>query len=631
MIKHFLRAVVLGVAFYHFYIAFMGVPEPQIVRPIHVTYILFLGYLSIPFRGGQHATDSGYVAPWIDWVFALVSVAATAYILIDYERIVWRLPYLDELTTLDWILGGATILLTLELTRRAVGISLPILVLLFASFTIFGKYLPGPFANSGVEVEKVLDHLFLTSKGIYGSLTGLSLSVVFMFVAFGAFLQEAGGSEFLSKIILAMTRKTKGGPAKAAVVGSILFGCITGSGAANVYATGCITIPLMKKAGYRPEFAAATEACASQLGQLLPPVMGAAAFLIAEFSEISYGRVAAAAIVPSIFYVFSLYFAVHIESLKRNIGIYHDPSDPGHKVTAGDVFKDYGHLLIPLVVLVALLVEQYTAYYAATVATVSVIPVSWLRRHTRMKIKQIETAVRLTVERVMSIGIVLVCANIGIAVLDMTGVPYKVTGLLIELSGGYMIVVLLIVAAITIILGFGMSVVGAFLVASLFGAPALMEFGLEPFTAYMFIFLYALTANITPPVCIATFAAASLAECSFMKAGIRGLLLGAPSYIIPLIIAFNPVLLNIFGQGFEIGALAFINTLVSVTGMVILMAGWFLAPLNLIQRGLLIVAIVSIVMPSMETDILAAAAVAVVMLWQWSSNRRARTTATPVQ
>ena len=624
MIRAFFKVFVIGVAAYHFYIALFGMPEPQIVRPIHVAYILFLGFLSVSCRGQKQDTDSGYIAPWYDWVFALVGVVTAAYVLIDYERIVWRLPYLDELTVLDWTLGGASVVMVLELTRRAVGLSLPILVLVFSAFTMFGAYLPGPLNHSGVEVQKVLDHLFLTTKGMYGSLTGLSLSVVFMFVAFGAFLQEAGGSDFLSKIILAVTRTTKGGPAKAAVVSSVLFGAITGSGAANVYATGAVTIPLMKKAGYKREFAAATEAVASQLGQLLPPVMGAAAFLIAEFSEVSYAVVAVAAIVPSILYVFALYFAVHIESQKCGIGIYRDPDDPGGKITAGMVFKDFGHLVIPVVILVWLLVERYTAYYAATIATLSVIPVSWLRAHTRMRIGQIYTALRLTVERVMSIGVVLVCASIGVAVLDMTGVPYKVTGLLVEMSGGYMFVALILVAIITIMLGFGMSVVGSFLIASLFGAPALMEFGLEPFTAYMFIFLYALTANITPPVCIATFAAASIAECSFMKAGMRGLLLGGPAYVIPLMIAYNPVLLDIFEHGFWFGAQAFLNTLVSVSGLVVLMAGWFMAPINLIQRLLLIAATISIVMPSIETDLFAAAAVATVLVWQWLSARRAR-------
>nr|WP_163502066.1 TRAP transporter fused permease subunit [Halomonas socia] len=618
-------AAMLIVAIYHFYISLVGVPEPMMVRPIHVSALIFLGFLLLPFRprSNDDNDDNGGVYPhvphWLDWVLATLGIVSAVYILNDYERITQRLVYLDPLTTSDWVVGVVTISLIIELARRVVGLVLPIIIISFGVLTLLGPYLPGILRNRGAGAEKLLDHVFLTSTGIYGSLASLSLSIVFMFIAFGAFLQAAGGERLLSQIIVSMTRGRKGGPGKAAVIASIIFGALTGSGAANVYATGAVTIPLMKRAGYRREFAAATEACASQLGQLLPPVMGAAAFIVAEFSRVSYAYVAVAALVPSFFYVFALYFAVHIESNKAGIGIY-DPKEAHTNVR--ELLSTYWHLALPLAILILLLVMRYTPYFAATVATLSIIPISWLRRETRMGVKEIMSATVSTMQRVVTIGIVLVCAGIGIAILEMTGVPYQITGVLVNMSGGYMLPALLIVGAMTIMLGFGMPVTGAFLIASLFGAPALMEFGIEPFVAYMIVFLFALTANITPPVCVATFAAASIAGCGFMRAGMRGLRLGMPAYVIPIVIAYNPTLLNLGENGFWFGLQVFISTSVSVIGLVVLMSDWFLCRLNMVQRVLLGVSLFAIVMPTLWTDMLAALAVGVVLSWQWYEVRR---------
>ncbi|MCP1677264.1 TRAP transporter 4TM/12TM fusion protein [Natronocella acetinitrilica] len=619
-----LSAVTVAVALYHFYIALTGVPEPMVARPIHVSALLFLGFLLLPFRRPPETQDEGEIAEefvprWFDWGLAVLGIVSAVYIINDYDRISHRFVYLDPVEPMDWIVGLTTLALIIELARRVVGLILPLIVAAFAVFTLLGSYLPGVLRHQGTSAEKLFDHVFLTTTGVYGTLASLSLSIVFMFIAFGAFLQAAGGERLLSQIIVAMTRGRKGGPAKASVVASVLFGALTGSGAANVYATGAVTIPLMRRAGYKREFAAATEACASQLGQLLPPVMGAAAFIIAEFSRVSYGYVAMAALVPSFFYVLALYLAVHIESTKAGIGIY-EPDDERTDIWL--LLSRYWHLVLPLIILVVLLVLRYTPYFAATVATLAVIPISWLRKETRMGVRTVIRALTITMQRVVSIGIVLVCAGIGVAILEMTGVPYQVTGLLVNLSGGHMLPALLIVGAMTILLGFGMPVTGAFLIASLFGASALMEFGIDPFTAYMIIFLFALTANITPPVCVATFAAASIAQCNFMRAGMRGLRLGMPAYVIPIVIAYNPTLLNITEHGLLFGVQVLLSTTVAVVGLVVLMSDWLFHRLNMVQRALLLGSLLAIVMPSPLTDVLAASTVGAVILWQWLDAKR---------
>ncbi|CAM9765994.1 unnamed protein product [Ectocarpus sp. 12 AP-2014] len=620
-----ITTIMVSVALYHFYIALSGVPEPMLVRPLHVSALIFLGFLVLPFRSKPPTDEEEALSRphWTGWILAILGLVSAFYLINDYERIVYRMVYLDPLQPLDWVVGLLTLALVMELARRVVGLILPALILCFALFTLFGNYLSGILRHQGTNAEKLLDHVFLTTTGLYGSLASLSLSIVFMFIAFGAFLQAAGGDRLLSQLIIALTRGRKGGPAKAAVVTSVLFGALTGSGAANVYATGAVTIPLMKRAGYRREFAAATEACASQLGQLLPPVMGAAAFILAEFSRVSYAYVAMAALIPSFFYVMALYLAVHLESNKAGIGIY-EPE--GEKVNIRSVLRTYGHLSIPLIILIILLMLRYTPYFAATVATLSVIPVSWLRKETRMGFSALMTAITSTMYRVVSIGVVLVCAGIGVAILEMTGVPYQITGFLINMSGGHLLPALLIIGGMTILLGFGMPVTGAFLIASLFGASALMQFGLEPFVAYMIIFLFALTANITPPVCVATFAAASIANCNFMRAGFIGLRLGMPAYIIPIIIAYNPTLLNITEHGLWVGLQVLLSTTIAVVGLVILMSNWMFHRLNHGQRALLLASLLAITMPSLLTDTLAAMAVCIVMIWQWLDSKRYGTT-----
>lgn len=341
--------------------------------------------------------------------------------------------------------------------------------------------------------------------------------------------------------------------------------------------------------------------------------MGAAAFLIAEFSRVPYIYVVAAAILPSILYVFAVYLTIHIEAIKANIGTYRGTDES----LIVNIFKDYGHLLIPLIVLIVLLVQRRTAYNAATIAALSTVVVSWLRPTTRMGVQKLIRAVQIGIQRIIPIAATLLCAGIGVAALQTTGTPYRLTAMIVSLSGGSLFITLILIAGVVIILGMGLPITGAFLIASLFGASALVEFGVDPFIAYMFIFMFALTAPITPPVCLSSFAAASIAETSFTKTGWRGFLLGLPAFIIPFMVVYNPVLLFPFQKGFVFGIQSIFTAFIGVTALVGSLEGWLMSKANIIQRCLLLVAAFGLMYPETVSDLIGLAIVVAITVWQW--------------
>ncbi len=608
--SNFLKLIVLGMFAYHFWIALAGSPEPLIVRPTHVGFVLFLGFLKYRLSAG---TPEGRV-PWYDWAAAFLGVASTAYIQLDYERIVMRMPFLDPVTPLDWIFGVIAILLVLELTRRVVGLTLPLLVVVVIVYSLYGSYFPGTFNHPGIPASNILEHLFLSSNGLFGSLASLSLAEIFMFIMFGAFIQAAGGEDFFIRLSNSMTRNTAGGPAKAAVLGSALFGTVCGSGAANVYATGSITIPLMIKQGLKPEFAAAVEAVASSLGQLIPPIMGATAFLIAEFSQKRYWDVAMAAIVPSVFYVFATYLAVCFEVKKAGVGVLEDGEAPP---PAWHVVRDLGHTVLPAVVLVYFLASLKTAYYSATMATLSIYAVSWLRRSTRMGFRKTIACIETGIWRVISIASTVLCAGLVVSTLQTTGTPYKLTDMVLQLAGGQFVIALILVALVILFLGMGLPPVGCFLVASVFCASTLIKFGIDPFVTYMFIFMFGLTAMITPPVCTSSYAAASIAKASFVKTGIRGVILGLPAFIIPFIVVYNPILLNLFKEGIPFGLLTIGTAFLGIFCLVSGVSGMMLRRSTPAQRVILSVASLFLIVPGLATDLIGLGSAGGVALWQY--------------
>jgi TRAP transporter 4TM/12TM fusion protein len=607
------KAITLVMAVYFIYVAAVGAPEPLIGRPIFVAFVLLLGFIRYRFDGRTKGP-----VPWYDFLFGIIGVGSAIYIQSNYVRITTRLAFFDPLTIGDWFFGIASILLVLELTRRTVGRVLVGIVVAVFVYTLFGKYFPGPLAHPGIRFETLLDQLYMTTNGLFGSLTSLTMAEVMMFIMLGAFLQQAGGSEFFTYLAESTTKRAKGGPAKAAVIGSSLFGTISGSGVANVYATGSVTIPLMIKAGFKPEFAGAVEAVASSLGQLIPPIMGATAFLIAEYSRVSYLDVAKAAILPSFLYVFATYLAVHFETEKLSIGYYVDQEE---KPDLRAILGMYGHLVLPIIFLVVLLAQRKTAYYSATWATLSVVIISFFNRHTRLSFKEFIKTIEIAIWRVISIASTMLSAGLAVSALQTTGTPFRLTRIIINLAQGNFALVSVMIAITVIILGMGLPPVGAFLIASVFGGPALIEFGVSPFVAYMFLFLFGITALITPPVCLSSYAAASIAETSFLKTGIQGFLIALPAYIIPFMIVFNPTLLNVFEHGFLFGLQCIFTAVCGIIALVSAVSGYMLTKTNFVQRVILFAISFALIWPGTGTDIVGLLFLIMVYLWQLRNKR----------
>ncbi|PAU74081.1 TRAP transporter permease [Halomonas salipaludis] len=604
-----IRAVCVIMATYFFWIAMTGMPEPMIVRSIFVSFVLFLGFLG---AGVATQKNTGSVG-WYNWIFAFFGAASSIYIHLEYERISSRLMHLDEVTFGDWFFGVGTILLVLELTRRTAGNTLLIIILAIVLYTLFGNFLPGTFHHPGIAIESLFEQLFLSTNGLYGSLTSLALAEVFMFIMFGAFLQAAGGMEFFTRVAEAATKRAKGGPAKAAVLGSSMFGGVSGSGVANVYATGAVTIPLMQRAGFRPQFAAATESVSSALGQLIPPVMGAAAFIIAQYSRTSYIDVATAALVPAFLYIFAIYAAVHMETNRLGIGLFRRFENPPSMIST---MRDYGHLVLPLALLVYLLILRHSAYFSATMATLAVIALSVLRPATRMAPKVLLDAIETGIRRIVSLTAILLSAGLAVSALTATGTVFGISAMIINLAQGHLLVAAILVASTTILLGMGLPPVGAFLIAAVFGAPALTELGVDPFTAYMFIFMFSVVALITPPVCLTSFAAASIAEADFMKTGVQGFFLALPAYLIPFIIIYDPIYLNPFDQSLESGLMALATALIGIISIAGCTIGHFVTKVPWILRGALLISAIVLLWPGLFTDVVGATGFAFITIVQ---------------
>lgn len=599
--------VALAMTAYHMAIAILGVPEPMRLRPVHLGFAMFLAFCLYPARPSARA---GAKIPWYDWICAALSIAIPAHIQISYERIVERYPYVEPLTVADLVLGVALVLLILELTRRILGWGLVIVALAFILHTVFGKYMPGVLYHPGAEPIQFIDHVYLTTTGVYGSIVGISATFIFLFILFGVFLQQVGAADFFMKLAISATKRERGGPAKAATLSSAFFGMMSGSTVANIYTTGAITIPLMIRTGFNRRFAAGVEAVASASGQIMPPVMGATAFLIAEFTGQRYGEVALAAIAPGLLYLSAIYWMVHFQANKKKLPLYREEDLPDVRTA----LRDESHLMIPIGVLVVMLSLGYTPYYAAMVAIVAVCAASFLRRNTWLTPRRLLNAMEDGARKATPIAIAMACAGLIVATTDMTGVAYKFTSLILSLSDGSLFAALLLIGLSTILLGMDLPVIVSFIIASLFGVPVLIELGIDRFTAHMFVFYYAILAAITPPICMGAYAAASIAGSRMFSTGLTAMKIGVASYILPFMIAYNPELLYsgdlfatitaTFTAGLGILALAS-----AVQGYLITEGGWS-------ERAALLMAAFLLMASDLMTDAIGIALVAGVAFFQ---------------
>lgn len=614
---HILRWYCFGIILYHLAAAQFGAPEPMKFYPTHVA--MYVSMIFIAFSAS--ARDMRERVPWCDWVLAVLAWAPVAYIHLNYDYIVERYPYVTPLEPLDWAMAGVAILLTLEACRRSVGLTLVLLLAFFVAHSLFGSYFPGALEQSAQSPMRLVDHLFMTTSGLYGSITGISATYVLMFVLLGAVLEKARGGDLFMNVAIGLMGRTPGGPGKAAVLASGMFGSISGAAVANVYATGTFTIPLMIRTGFKKQFAASVEAVASASGQLVPPIMGSAAFLIADFTRTPYVDVAAAAALPAVLYLFAVWFMVHLETLKYQL-----PSMEAEMVRdARRQIRMDLHMALVLVIVVMLLINRFTPFYAAYVGVLSTIGLSWLRARTRMGPRAIVDAFELGARRIAPIAAALFMAGLIVGTIELSGLGLRFTSILLSVTGGSLFFTMLLVMLSCIILGMGLPTSAAYMIVAIFGAPALIKLDVEPLAAHFFVFYYAIISAITPPVAVAAYAAATIAGTPMQQTGLSAMRLGAAVYLVPFVLVYNPALL-LMGETWQI-VLALATGIVGVVSLGACVQGFLLTRLGIVERILAGLSAVSLLHGGWRTDLAGAAALLVLVGWQLA-RRRGRATAT---
>ncbi len=578
---------------YHGYAAQFGAPEVMKFRSTHLAMYVFLIFLLYGFR----EKDYKGCVPWVDWVLAVVALTPVLLIYLDYERVVNRYPYLDPLTTYDWIIGLSAIVLTVEACRRSTGWALPILFLFFSTHALFGQYFPGVLRQAAITPTRLLDHLFLTASGMYGSVTGISATYVLMFVLLGAILQQAKGGELFMNIAAGTAGGTSGGPAKAAVIASGLFGSISGSAVANVYATGSFTIPLMIRTGFKPRFAASVEAVASSSGQLVPPIMGSAAFLIADFTQNPYIKVATIAILPAFLYLYGTYVMVILEAKRFKL-----PSmNKDAVLEARSKIKPALHISLCLVVLVTLLAMRKTAFFSAYMAVWATIILAQTRQYTRMRIRDIFDGLERGARLIAPIAAALFVASLVVGTIELSGLGLRFTSVLLKISGGSLVITLILVMFSCLVLGMGLPTSAAYLIVAIFSAPALVQLGVAPLTAHFFVFYYAVISAITPPVAVAAYAAASIAGTPMQETGWSAVRLGTAVYLVPFAMVYSPPLVLVGGWA-EI-AIATVTAIIGVTALAITVQGYWLVSSKIYERIMTGCASILLIYSGWRTDL----------------------------
>lgn len=514
------------------YINVVALPDALLIGILFVCGMYSFLFLSI----GSHE-QAPVVPTFMDWVLSGASAACGIYFILIREDLVTRITLLDPLSNYELLFGGLLLLLTLEATRRTTGAGLTSIVLLFLAYNLWGHHLPAPFGHGYIDFNSFIDVLMYTTDGVFGVPIQVTASYVFLFVMFGAFLTRAGGADFMFQLAAALTGKSPGGPAKIAVLSAGMYGTISGSPTADVATTGAVNIPIMKKLGYSSRFAGAVEVAASTGGAALPPVMGSAAFILAEYTAIDYRTVALAALIPALLYYLGVYMQVHFRALRQGMRGIDDIQPVLETMKTGWVF------VVPIAVICISLLMGYTPTYVAVFGSISLLVMSVFNQKTRMSIWSLIEGLGETTLRMLPVAGACAAAGLVIGGLTMTGLAMKGSTLILMVAGSGLLVILLVGALITIVLGLGMPTPSAYILAAMVVSPAFTAAGLPTLSSNMFLLYFALLSALTPPVAVAAFAAAAIAEEDAMKISTSAVRLGAMGFILPFLFIWNEALL----------------------------------------------------------------------------------------
>ena len=610
-VKFSTAVIAIAISSFHLYTGAFGIFEAYLMRSVHLMTLLTLAFLFYPASKQWSRKKSAM----IDIPLALICLTIDIYLMANHDRIASREWYTGPMTGYDVAFGWITMMLLLEATRRVAGLALPIVAMVFIVYTVFGQFLPYPFTIKSPPLLIFIDHMFMTPHAIFGVPVGVSATFVFLFILFAALLNQTGAGKFIINFSLAVVGRATGGPAKVAVIASALFGTISGHSVANVYGTGTFTIPLMKRTGYRPAYAGAVEAAASTGGQIMPPIMGAAAFIMAEIIGVSYISICKAAILPALLYFTAVFASTHIEAVKMGLKGLSRTEIPDFKETVYGGF----HFIVPIFLLIFVLVKGFTPFRAAFLAIIALMVVAMARKSSRLNLGEFLQALIDGAKNAVVIASCCACAGIVVGCLDSTGLGLKLVDIITALSRGIFPLLLLMVMVACLILGMGVPTAPAYIISAMVAAPALIKAGLSPISAHMFVFYSCLLSAITPPVALAAYAGAAIAEADVMKTGFQASKLGFVKFLVPYVFAYNAALLMDGTPAFIILSFA-----TAFTGTIMLSAAmeWFLfTSMSTPTRAVFAVGSVMLLISGIFTDIAGGLVLAIGMFINHRSNR----------
>ena len=618
----FITIVAILMSAFHLFTAWHGTLLAMKQRSLHLIFAFTLGFALYPgFK--KSSKDKIDIA---DWLLIILSVGVWGYIFFNVEAIALKG---GQMSTTDMVLGVLAVLLTLEVTRRVVGPELPIVTIVFLLFAYFGRHMPGIFAHRGFNVTRIVSHMYMTTEGIMGTPLGVSSTFVFMFILFGSFLDKTGVGEFFIDFAYALTGSTRSGPAMTSVLSSGLMGSISGSSVANTVTTGAFTIPLMKSVGYKPHYAGAVEATASTGGQIMPPVMGAAAFIMADFTGFPYISIVKAAIIPAVLYYIAVGTMVHLEACK--LGLKGMPRESLPKVS--NILRKQGYLTLPLIAIIFMLVKQYPPTMAALtgiiIGVIVAMTVSLIKKDNSFTPKDILGAMEAGAKGAVGVACACACAGMIVGVVTLTGFGLKIAEVIVQIAQGRLIPTLLLTMISSIILGMGLPTTAKYIVLATMAVPAITKLGVNLMSAHLFILYFGVVADVTPPVALAAYAGAGIAGANSMKTGFQAFKLAIGAFIIPYIFVINPHLIMIDSiAGTTVNWLpitAALPTIATALIGTVCLAGtvesYLFGNLRIWQRIILLLAAFALLDPKLLTDAIGLAALALIYVTQKMLNK----------
>lgn len=618
----FITIVAILMSAFHLFTAWHGTLLAMKQRSLHLIFAFTLGFALYPgFK--KSSKDKIDIT---DWLLIILSVGVWGYIFFNVEAIALKG---GQMSTTDMVLGVLAVLLTLEVTRRVVGPELPIVTIVFLLFAYFGRHMPGIFAHRGFNVTRIVSHMYMTTEGIMGTPLGVSSTFVFMFILFGSFLDKTGVGEFFIDFAYALTGSTRSGPAMTSVLSSGLMGSISGSSVANTVTTGAFTIPLMKSVGYKPHYAGAVEATASTGGQIMPPVMGAAAFIMADFTGFPYISIVKAAIIPAVLYYIAVGTMVHLEACK--LGLKGMPRESLPKVSS--ILRKQGYLTLPLIAIIFMLVKQYPPTMAAltgiVIGVIVAMTVSIIKKDNSFTPKDILGAMEAGAKGAVGVACACACAGMIVGVVTLTGFGLKIAEVIVQIAQGRLIPTLLLTMVSSIILGMGLPTTAKYIVLATMAVPAITKLGVNLMSAHLFILYFGVVADVTPPVALAAYAGAGIAGANSMKTGFQAFKLAIGAFIIPYIFVINPNLImvdSIVGTTVNwLPVTAALPTIVTALIGTVCLAGtvesYLFGNLRIWQRIILLLAAFALLDPKLLTDAIGLAALAFIFVTQKMLNK----------